>query len=196
MAQPTIRLSDFKANLGRLVRPNRFLCQMYPPQILFSDTGLMGGYDSNEVLEKVCWHLKSTSIPARTIGEYEFKYYGMTYKLTGDTSYGDLTMTFLNTEDWIIRNFFERWQEAIHIVQNEVSQLMPTPSQNTDAADILRDTSIIISQLGLDGEEVAAYKFYSPFPKEVGEIELSMENNDTVEEFTVTFGYSYWTRVK
>jgi hypothetical protein len=156
----------------------------------------MAEYDSASVIEAVTWHLKSTAIPARSIGEYEMKYYGMTYRLTGDTSFGDLTMTFLNEDTWIVRTFFEKWQESCHIIQREIeADVMVTQSQNYDAYDLIRDAEIIIIQLGLKGEAVASYRFVSPFPKEVGEIELSMENNDTIEEFTVTFGYSYWERV-
>ena len=37
------------------------------------------------------------------------------------------------------------------------------------------------------------YKFYDIWPSEVSAIELSYDNTDTVEEFTVTFQVQYFT---
>mgnify|MGYP003666761237 CR=1 FL=1 len=33
---------------------------------------------------------------------------------------------------------------------------------------------------------------FGMFPTEISSIELGWENNDTIEEFTVTFAYDYW----
>ena len=37
------------------------------------------------------------------------------------------------------------------------------------------------------------YKFYDIWPSEVSPIDLSHENTDTIEEFTVTFQVQYFT---
>ena len=34
------------------------------------------------------------------------------------------------------------------------------------------------------------------FPTDLSEITLDWGDNDTIEEYTVTFAYDYWTRIK
>ena len=44
------------------------------------------------------------------------------------------------------------------------------------------------------GLEVAKqYKFYGLFPTNISAIDLSYDNSDTIEEFTVEFQVQYWT---
>lgn len=179
-----ISLSVFKSRLGRVVRQNRFYAFINPPEI--------GGLRKlrDEISHILQYHVKTAIIPSRSIGEYEFKYYGSTVKLPGDTNYNDLNITFLNEGSWKIRNLFEQWQEVIYHSMND--NIMGI---RYDAQELFAESSIIVQQIGLDDNDILAeYTFYNVFPKEVGEIELNMETNDSIQEFQVTFAYSHWVR--
>lgn len=180
-----IRLYDFKETLGKIVRPNRFLVYFNVPNI----DGL--GDVLDPIKSYLTYHVKAASLPNRALGEYEMKYFGSTIKLPGDTTYNDLSLTFLNEGEWSVRNFFEIWQEVIQNVWHERDM-----GKRTDASPLLADSYIVVQQIGLDENDILSEYIYSNvFPKEVGDIELNMENYDTIEEFTVTFAYTAWERV-
>ena len=44
------------------------------------------------------------------------------------------------------------------------------------------------------GNVSAKYEFVNIFPTDLSEITLDWGDNDTVEEYTVTFAYDYWIR--
>jgi len=94
-----ITIDKFRENLGNIVRPNRFVVTITPPSIL----------DHSVDQEILAFHSKSANIPARSIGEFEVKFYGQSIKLPGDSSYEDLTVNLINEEGWEIRDLFEGW---------------------------------------------------------------------------------------
>ena len=47
--------------------------------------------------------------------------------------------------------------------------------------------------VGGTSSELRTYKFYDIFPTEVSAIELSYDNSDQIEDFTVTFQVQYFT---
>lgn len=175
-----ITLQDFKQNLRQLARPNRFLVLYNPPSIYNQNLG--NPYTSN--YDDLTMHSKVAQIPGRIIGEYAMKYAGMNLKLPGDTEFQDLTISVLNTADWKIKAFFENWQNLFLNVKNNDRKL---------AIDAISDAQIQVQQIGLSEDDILrTYTFYNVYPKDVSSIELSMDTTDSVEEFTVTFGYSYW----
>lgn len=170
---PAISLSKFKENLGNVVKPNRFYVIITPPQNITIDS------------EFLTFHTKSAKIPSRGVGEYEMKYYGMSLMLPGDSTHEDFQIGFVNDSEWKTRDFFESWLELIHNKKEMIRKNYNEASSQS---------TVEVQQLGDDGNPIAKYKYYHVFPKNMSEIELSMESSDTVEEFTVDFDYSYWKK--
>jgi hypothetical protein len=170
----SIVLDTFIANLSNIVRPNRFLVYIEPPE------GLL---DSTVSPDRMKFYVQGATIPDRTFGDIEMKYFGMTYKLAGNESISDLTVTFINDSSWEIRDFFEAWANA---VSNR------NDSTKSYAADLYTGSSVTVHQIGFNGEILSAYRYYYIFPKVVSEIELNMDTTDSHETFTVTFDYSYF----
>ena len=52
--------------------------------------------------------------------------------------------------------------------------------------------SVDIKQLKDDGTVIRTYQLREAFVVDVGAIELSYDSTDAIEEFTVTFQYSYF----
>jgi hypothetical protein len=181
-----ISLEEFKNNLRQLARPNRFRVVCCPPSIFDEDMGNTITGDS-DAFENLIYHIKTGQIPGRNIGEHQMKFGGMTLNLPGDTTFEDLTITVLNPMDWEFRSFFENWQSLILDVRNNGRYY---------ADEILKDAYVDIEQLDNEGEILVTYRYHSAYPKNISQIDLSMDTNDSVEEFTVTFGFSYWERLE
>jgi hypothetical protein len=57
---------------------------------------------------------ESAELPGKTLATQDVKIYGPTFKVPYQTQYGDISFTFLCTNDFFERKLFDRWIEAIH----------------------------------------------------------------------------------
>ena len=129
---------------------------------------------------------KGTSIPGATIGTVIVPYFGREVKLAGNRTFPEWTVTVLNDENWSIRSQFESWMNAI----NSHGANIRTTAE-ADPNDYTK--SAVVTQYAKKGGETGKYKFANLFPTDLSEITLDWGDNDTVEEYTVTFAYDYWT---
>ena len=170
---PSSILEDFKGNLNDICRPNRFTVSIR------SDNSNIDFGDEDYFFVKGC------SIPGKTMGEIELNWMGHKYKVAGDPTFNDVTITFLNdlpatTDEFSVRNKFETW---FSLISEDPSNIRTIHSDYK--------ATVFINQLNGKNEVVNTYKLINAHPKELGDIELSMESTDAVEEFTVVFSYSY-----
>ena len=186
-------LTQFKSKLaGGGARPNLFEASIPAFPSAISDA-----WDNGEDQEggKFKFMCKSTALPASNLGSIEIPFRGRTLKVAGDRTFDDWTVTIINDEDFKLRTAFERWSNVM--------------SQLDDATGVTNPTSYMadafIQQLGRGSSRDAAsndggsssilrsYKFFDVFPVTVGEIALSYDTTDALEEFDVTFRYQYFT---
>ena len=78
-------IDSFRYNLKSIVRPNRFLVNVYPPKSLKDEIST----------EELIVYATSATIPDRAFNEIELKYYGMTYKMPAAEIIQDLIITFI-----------------------------------------------------------------------------------------------------
>ena len=132
---------------------------------------------------------KSAQLPASEIGKVEVPYMGRKLPVRGDRTYSDLQLGFLNDEDFAVRNFLEGWFEV-----------MNTAKSNRQQTNNYHKT-IYVAQFAkgggsgstvVDAIPIKVYEFKNCFPTNVSQIDLDWGTNDTIEEFTATFGYSHW----
>lgn len=173
MATLSIALGDFKENLRDICRPNRFQVNLSGniPDSLFDPTDF--------------FFVKACSIPGKTLGEIELGWGGYKYKIAGDPTFNDVTVTFLNE---ISRN-----GNSTHDKFLEWMNLISTDTSNTRMIHSEYKCNVNIFQLDFNGDVVGTYVLEHAHPKDISEIALSMDSNDTVEEFNVVFSYSYFT---
>jgi len=132
---------------------------------------------------------KGTSIPGATIGTVIVPYFGREVKMAGNRTFPEWTITVLNDENFTLRSQFERWMHAINSHgSNERATTSPDAYWGTGN----------VKQYSKKGSTAgtANYSFVHMFPTDLSEITLDWGDNDTIEEYTVTFAYDYWTRVK
>ena len=189
----TKTLRDFKSKLaGGGARPN-----LFEASINSFPTAISEAWDNSSEAEGGAFKFlcKSTALPASNLGSIEIPFRGRTLKVAGDRTFDDWTVTIINDEDFRLRTAFERWSNVMSQLDDATGVTNPT-SYMTDA---------FIQQLGRGPEAGAAtnnggnssilrsYKFFDVFPVTVGEIALSYDTTDQLEEFDVTFRYQYFT---
>jgi hypothetical protein len=132
---------------------------------------------------------RSAQLPGSTLGIVPVNYFGRELKFVGNRTFTDWTINVINDEDFVIRNAFERWMNAINShslnVRNPAAQ---TPvNYSVDGG---------VTQYGKAGNVLKKYKFVGVFPTDLAPIELDWGSNDAIEEFTVTLTYQWWESVE
>lgn len=157
-------------------RPNRFLMN-------FTDVpNVASTFLKGDAKGMLC---KSTTIPASNIGMVPLKWMGRTVKVPGDKQFDDWTVTFLNDNNFEIRKGFEKWLNAINGHESNIDTAFDADWQNYFG-------TANVYQLNRKNETVATYTLSKIWPTTVSEIQLSYDNDDQVEEFTVTFAVNEW----
>lgn len=133
--------------------------------------------------EELSFLCKAAQIPGSTVGLIEVPFLGRQFKVAGDRTFEDWTITVLNDNDFLIRNAFERWMNLINSHESNVGFVEP---QNYM-------TNATVEQLNRKHEVVKVYRFVDMFPQVIEPIELSMDSADEIEEWTATMSYQYWT---
>ena len=182
-------LSNFKSKLqGGGARPNLF--EVSIPNFPAAATGSTPAASWNDETFQFLW--KATNLPASNTASIDVPFRGRTFKVAGDRTIDNWTVTVINDEDFILRQAFEAWMNAITKLENNTGATNPA-SYMTDA---------YVYQLGRGAAEgkfskknstgtsvtpLKSYKFVDIFPVNVSAIDLSYDSSDTIEEFTVEF---------
>ena len=166
-------INDFKAKLaGGGARGNQFKVTMP-----FPGYSQVGGE-----IEELAFLCKGTQLPAMTIPSFTVPFRGRQIKIAGDRTSADWTITVLNDTNFKLRNAFERWSNGINNATDGEGLTNPADYQ-VDA---------FVDQLDRNGATIKSYTLRGAYPIDVAAIELDYGNNDTIEEFQVTFNYQYF----
>ena len=173
---PLRTISQFKTALGGGgVRPNLFEVRMDASNL----TQFMGGVPA----ENLAFMCKAAALPAQNVASIDVPFRGRQFKVAGDRTIDNWTITVINDENFAIRNAMERWSQSIVDLATNQGQIAPTNYMSS--ADVFQ-----YSRQKGDGESVGVlkqYRFIDIFPITVGDIALSYESGDTIEEFDVEF---------
>ena len=173
---PLRTISQFKTALGGGgVRPNLFEVRLDASNL----TEFMGGVPA----ENLAFMCKAAALPAQNVASIDVPFRGRQFKVAGDRTIDNWTITVINDENFAIRNAMERWSQSIVDLATNQGQIAPTNYMSS--ADVFQ-----YSRQKGDGESVGVlkqYRFIDIFPITVGDIALSYESGDTIEEFDVEF---------
>ena len=164
-------LDDFKAKLkGGGARPN-----------LFRATVNFPGYAEGDV-ELTSFLCKAAQLPASVMNPIDVPFRGRQLKIAGDRTFEPWTPTIINDTDFSVRNAMERWMNGINGHTTNEGLVNPTDYQ----------ADLIIEQLDKNGDTLKTYNFRGTFPTNVSAIDVSYDNTNVIEEFTVDFQVQYW----
>ena len=136
--------------------------------------------------------VKTTTIPASTIGSYDVFYHGKAIHVAGDRTFETWDTTIINDEDFGIRDTLENWMNSI---SNHKLNTRDKLVFNTSEGDVAKYKSTLkVIQFSKAGEELREYKFIGAWPSVLSAINLDWGTQE-IEEFTCTWMYDSWHSV-
>ena len=139
--------------------------------------------------EKITFTCRAGQIPGMTFGTIEVPYFGRKVKVAGDRTFAEWTITVLNDEDFIVRRALERWNNRINLHADNVREY--AIYNIAGGGEYKKDASVI--HFDKKGDQIAQYTLAGAYPSDISAIDLAWDTNDTIEEYTVTFQYDYFT---
>ena len=137
---------------------------------------------------------RASQIPGMTQGVVPVNYMGRQVKFAGNKTYADWTVTMLNDENYAHRAQFENWLNAINGAETNVR------GGGSEPHSLSYVSNIVVNQLSKMGDQgqpgaqyVRSYTLASAFPTDISPITLDWGDNDTIEEYTVTFSFDFFT---
>jgi hypothetical protein len=163
---PVQDLASRISERGGLARPNLFAVTFTGPSSINPDIFLVNA---------IC---ESASLPGRAISTNEHT----TTKHATKTPYtfinDDITLTFLVTNDFYIKNLFEKWMKSV--INDEDGKVYYKSQYASD---------MTITILSLDGKTVHKVQLENAFPIAFTAMELSNASESQIMRFTVTMTY-------
>jgi hypothetical protein len=185
-------IEDLKATIskkGGLARGNRFNVIFTPPkQSLLNlnpetiiSSAISGNFSARNLINDprdinvLC---SSVAIPGRQISTLDYQAEKQTIKIPYGELHDDITCTFLLTNDYYMKTVFDSWVGSI-------------VDMDQYAVAYKRDitTDVIIQQLDEQNTPVYGVKLEGAFPTTIADIELSNDNENTVQSLSVSFSY-------
>ena len=183
----TRTIDDFKSKLvGGGARPNLFEVELVFPN----------GLAEQDAEEKGRFLVKAANLPASNINVIDVPFRGRNLKIAGDRTFDVWTITVINDTDFLIRNAFERWMNAINKHDNATGEVTPADYQTdmyvNQLGRAVKGAEGTIDGAGTDVPILRKYKFHGVFPTNVSAIELSYDQTDSIEEFTIDLQVQWW----
>ena len=187
-----IGVDEFIQNFDGGAKPNLYRVEI--PQIPLMTSipnELQGPADGESGKNSFQFFARSTVLPASTLGEMIAPYMGRQIKVPGDRTFEDWTTTILADEAQQVRAMLEGWNAT---VLNKYEENTPNKNDTYSSEDAgWKSLTAQFIQLNRMGNPTREYTMRHIFPKEVGSVDVAYDNNDTIQEFTVTWAYSYFT---
>ena len=174
-------ISDFKSRLlGGGARPNLFEVEL---------TTLPTSVALPWQAERFGFLCKAAQMPAQTIANIDVPFRGRIFKVAGDRTIENWSITIIIDEDFLFRNAFEEWTQQIANLDDNMGSTNPASYMvNAKVYQLGRGSTQASQNNGGDSNVVLKeYEFIDIFPVSVGSIDLSYDSTDTIEEYTVEF---------
>ena len=172
-------ISQFKAALiGGGARPNLFEVEL---------TTLPAGI--NWDADNFRYMCKAAQLPASNIANIDVPFRGRIFKVAGDRTVDQWSVTIINDENFRLRNAFEEWVNLIANLDTNLGATDPSAYMvNAKVYQLGRgSTPQSTTNAGNANSVLKEYEFQDIFPTTVSAIDLSYDSTDAIEEFTVDF---------
>lgn len=175
-------VTAFKKAINEGSRPNLYKITVTSPGTTVSSTALAN----------YAFLCRSASLPGSSAGVIDIPMIaGRRLKRIGDRTFAEWTTTVLNDDTFLIRKALEDWQNGI-VNSNYTSTSIG--NRKFEASNDFYST-VVVQQLDSSGTAVSfgSYTLENCWPSDISAIDLSYDTTDSLEEFTVTWSYDYYT---
>ena len=165
-------IADFKSSFSKeLARPSKFDVSIPVP------LGLVPYRGTSRMLTMRC---ENAELPGRTIATTSMKIYGVEEKFPYMSSYSDLSLTFIVSDDMAEKTFFDAWLNWIN----------PNTNYNLKYK---QDYSVALRINQYDVQNKVSYSvdLIDAYPIAVNSMDLNW-SSDGYHKLTVTFAYTSW----
>ena len=165
-------IADFKASFNTdLARPSRFDVNVPIP------IGLLPYLEIGRTLRMRC---ENAELPGRSISTTTMRIYGVEEKFPYQTTYNDMSLTFIVGDNMSEKKFFDAWLNWIN----------PTINYNLKyKADYA--IALTVNQYDVKNELSYSVTMLDAFPIAVNQLDLDW-SSDGHHKLTVTFAYTSW----
>ena len=136
--------------------------------------------------------VKSSSLPKLSVDSIDLKYKGRTIKIPNKLNYpGTWTCTFYLDDTYFVREAMEKWMFMFDRYYDGANiSFSVTGGWIIDKKRII--SSATVTQYSKFGTGIQEYNFQGLFPISIEEVPLADDRVGSVNEFSVTFAYSYY----
>lgn len=130
---------------------------------------------------------RAASIPAATVAEVPVTTPGgRKIVLAGDRTFEAWNITVYNDTQMIMRRRFEAWQAQCAAFDNPLG---------ADPLDAYGKSDWVVTQLSRSGQAMRSYQFFNMWPSSLGSIELTFDEQTSIEQFECTMSYSHYAPI-
>ena len=191
-----MNISNFISHINQYTGPalaNRFRVDIVPPSKIFLNAA--------SLTKKLSFQCEAAELPGRTLATLDARTYGPTKKYPYQTTYNDLSLTFIcmgnttsgpNTGLWE-KTFFDTWMNYIN--PTDLYNFRYKSDYQTEITIHHYDTySSREAENNFENQfldETYSVDFFEVFPISVNQLQLGWAD-DSVLKLTVTFAYTKW----
>lgn len=177
------QLTEFLASINRLgvAKTSHFR---------FSIDATIPGTTFSDIQKVVGLRCETAELPGRQFVSNDSRIYGPIYKTPHQSLYQEITVTFVETADFLIRGFFEKWMDAIY---NSDTNILGYPNQTrfdstiTQYDVMLNDAKDPASSL----RKIAEWTLIYSFPTAINQMPVAW-SEDGLHRVTVTMAYEWY----
>lgn len=131
---------------------------------------------------------RAASLPAGVVNVVEVMTPGgRKLKLSGERTFENWSITVYNDTDMIMRTRFESWQQ--------ICAGYNTPYAFDTISQYASGQEWKVQQLDRSGAPMRTYQFFDVWPVNIAAIDLSFDEQSSIEEFAVEMAFSYYVPV-
>jgi len=170
-------LSQFRDSFTLdIARPKLFDVTLTPPS---------GLQNFSKTARNLTFRCESTQFPSRTFATTEQRFgSNPTEKHAYHTTYNDIEMSFIVSEDMSEKKFFDAWMNLIN----------PTTSFDFNYRDEYITDFYVFQYDGSLSVRTYSIALIDAFPISVNQLDLDW-SNDNFHKLSVTFAYRYWKNI-
>jgi len=148
--------------------------------------------EATDVNTRFMCRCESTELPGRSIATSDESTFGPTIKYAYDHTYADHTLTIIASEDMYERKIFEVWMDNV-VNGPDLTGSYKSNSGLIRYYDDYAEGQVRIIQSNESGTALAKYTLFNAYPIALSPMNLSWEEQNTYQRFTVTMTYRYHT---
>jgi len=182
ISKDAFKISKFREEIGQILRPNLWICNL---SVATDEVGIQGQ------LETLTFRCEKAEIPGRTVATIDDTGSGPALKIPYEINYSDMEITIICSEDMNEREYFENWINKI--VYPPTSDGFAKKSGLVNYySNFAKGNKLTISQLNDKGAPSFTCILYDIYPIQISPMNLSWEETNTYQRFSVTLNYRYY----